>query len=337
MHNIFTGSTTTIDDGDDGKRTPERRNEGGARYRSDERTGGTGEWLVQKILDYGCASVNEFEERSLDEPKFRQVVFRQNYENLVRKALEIAKGKVRNMSFMELSKMAYYNREKHVKYHQCLSAEESYHWFLSILAYNGFDKIEFIHDVFKFMDKMETKKNTLMFLGPPNAGKTLVAESIAIGAIYYANIQRFAKGQQFPFAEAVGTRCCMLNEPRITDDLVETLKNIAEGCPCHVEVKYKSGQILQRTPLLVATNHPLSMYVQNGKELAERAFNARCITYRFKNMDELRNCKGKLNPALWLYAAREMCRYDMDIHDKPCDSGVFEILENDGDIEIHYD
>lgn len=262
-----------------------------------------GEYLTDAIIRYGVPSINEFEQRAAAEPRFRSLVFKQAYEALVRKALTLAQNEIKCMNFIDLAKKAFDNQAVHIEFDQCLSAKESAIWIRDILEFNGIELESFCTDVFRTMDKERTKINTLVFKGPPNAGKTLIAESIAKACIFYCNIQKFSKGQSFTFMDAVGTRCCMINEPRFTDEWVETLKNVFEGCPTHVEVKFKSGQMLSRTPVIVTTNHLLSMYVQSAKDVAQKAFDARSKTYEFNTYDQLKHCKGHLNPGAWFYFA----------------------------------
>lgn len=272
-----------------------------------------GEWLVDSILRYGSPSLNDFERKAADEPGLRRIIFKQNYQQLSRTALALAKHKVHDMPFIALAQKAYQEETAHMRYSQCLSIQESFEWYQRILEYNDIDMYDFSHFIFQIMDKKLTKINTVILKGPPNAGKTLIAESIAKAAIFYCNIQKFSKGQNFVFMDAVGVRCCMINEPRFTDEWVESLKNIFEGCPVHVDVKFLSGQMLERTPVVITTNHPLSMYVQNGKDIAQSAFDARSKTFLFSQFQDLKDCKGHLHPGLWYLVGKELLREGVSV------------------------
>ena len=291
--------------GSDGHDAPGRRNKDGNGNGPDG-TSGPGEWLLQAVLELRCGSINQFEERAATIPKFRQIVWKQTYDSYIRKALDMAKSSIRGESFYKIVKEAHAREKIYMEYNGCATSLESFEMLQQILTHNNIDHLQFYEDVFGIMDKTMSKKNTCLFLGPPNAGKTLVAMSIALACVYFCNIQSFRKGQAFPFMEAMGTRCILMNEPRITDEHVETLKNIAEGCPTHIDVKYRTGQVLMRTPMIVATNHPLAMYVQTGRDVAQAAFNSRSVVYKFQTFDKLRHFKGHLNPGLWMYVARQL-------------------------------
>ena len=267
---------------------------------------GTGEFITEAILATGAPSINEFERVCSSEPRFRSIFWQKNYKELIRKALVLAKHEVGEMSFTKLCKLKYDNEETAINFFKCLSIEESWEWLQNILTHNDLDHIEFFHTVFDIMDKQTVKRNTLLFIGPPNGGKTLLAESMARAAMFYCNIQSFAKGKQFLFMDAVGVRCIMINEPRITDEYVETLKNILEGCPTHVDVKYETGQMIPKTPVVVTSNQPLAMYVQSNKEMAQNAYDARCIKYTLRNMPSLIDCRKGLHPGVWFLAAKEL-------------------------------
>lgn len=295
--------------------------EGNVRERSPELSGEErpwntskpGEWLCERFLQYGCSSINQFVSRAKSEPQLRALVFQRNFEALARKAFVMAQNEVREMSFFELCKKAYESEQVYMKYDQCLSVKDSYTWLLKILIHNNIAVEDFVFDIFNIVDKRKPKINTLMVIGPPNAGKTLVVESVAKACIFTCNIQRFSKGQNFTFMDAVGTRVCMINEPRFTDEYVETLKNILEGLPCTVEVKFQVGQMLERTPVLITSNHGLGMYIQHGRQTAEAAFDARMIKYTFKPFEELKHCNGHLNPGVWYMFMNYMLRAGYDI------------------------
>lgn len=325
---LLIGNDTAFDarnvgDGASGSRN-KRRRWSGSEYSSQTPSG---EWLVQKILEYRCASENEFEERAQGEPKFRQIVFRQNFQQLVNKALSIARATVRKESFFKIAEMAFKYEEQYIEHHQCMNSYDSYCKLIECLAANQIKPLQFFEDVYKVMDKKQNKVNTLILIGPPDTGKTTIAESIAKACVYYCNIQRFSKGQAFPFMEAVGTRCIMINEPCITDELVETLKNICEGCPCHVDVKYAKGQMLMRTPVIVAGNHDLAMYVQKDRNTAQRAFDSRSIKYKISHGHGKKTLPGKFNPGLWYYVARDMFDNDILFDDRPFEVGQFNDLQ----------
>lgn len=222
---------------------------------------------------------------------------------MVMKAFKMAQHEVYAMSFYKLCKYKYDTPDACKGLYEVMSPEESYSWLCRILKFNSIDETQFFKAVFDIMDKKLPKINTLLLKGPANAGKTLICESIARACTFYCNIQQFSKGKTFIFMDAVGKRCCMINEPRITDEHAEVLKNVLEGAATHVDVKFQSGQMLQRTPVVVATNHDLSMYLQFTKHINEEAYRSRMIRYELKTFDELKECKYAFHPGVWFIAA----------------------------------
>lgn len=291
---------------------------------------GSGEYLVQTILDSGRSSANAVEEAYSSQPRFRAIKFSHNYDTLFRKAMDMAKAVVKNESFSNLAKNAYAHPAVYIERDQCADPAESFRWLCKILEHNHIDFHDFVSNVCQVMDRVIVKVNSLFFKGEPDGGKTLVATSIARCGIYYANIQKFSKGQSFAFQDAVGARVIVINEPMFTDEYIETLKNIFEGHETSVEVKYKANQSLDRTPVIIAGNHDLAMYVQHGKAIAERAFKSRVIRYDFSPYPALRDFRYNLHPGLWYLAIR---KFLLDTQDDPdhvyCDMTVpFDLSES---------
>lgn len=265
--------------------------------------GGPGERIVQAILESGAPSQNELERLYRGEPWFRDLVWKKTFSSLVGKAFNLAQHEIFQMDFFKLCKYKYENPDLCKGLYEVLEPKESFEWLKEILTFNNIDHGDFFGNVFDIMDKRLPKINTLMLKGSANAGKTLICESIARACIFYCNIQQFAKGKNFIFMDAVGKRCCMINEPRITDEHAEVLKNVLEGAATHVDVKFQTGQMLQRTPVVIATNHELSMFLQQTKAQNEAAYRSRMIKYELKTMPRLAECKYQLHPGLWYLAA----------------------------------
>lgn len=306
---LFIGRDEEDSDRDVGQRTPGPRDQDGTGTTPKR---GPGEKIVEAILESGAPSENELERLYRGQPWFREILWRKTYSTLILKAFNLAQHEVFSMNFLQLVKYKFDAPEACKGLYEVLSPLESFEWLKRILKNNDIDLKKFGTDVFDIMDKRLPKINTLMLKGPANAGKTLIAESIARACIFYCNIQQFAKGKNFIFMDAVGKRCCMINEPRITDEHAEVLKNVLEGAAVHVDVKFKTGQMLQRTPVVIATNHDLSMFLQQTKAQNEAAYKSRLIEYRLKTMPTLQECKYQLHPGLWYYVAAYLKTQDVD-------------------------
>lgn len=175
---------------------------------------------------------------------------------------------------------------------------ESLEWFYKIMAHNNIDANAFVHDAVAVVNKQKPKKNCLMLQGKPNSGKTLVAESIANSTVYYETLSTFNGTSNFEFQSMLFKRVCLLNEPKITDKTIEIIKCILEGIPVSIDAKYKTGQTLPRTPILIASNEDLTFYT-TSRHTNQQALEARTFKYTFHPFEELKHCNGKLHPLMW--------------------------------------
>lgn len=179
-----------------------------------------------------------------------------------------------------------------------LTVDESVAWFHKIMDHNCIDASEFVNNCYDVMNRVSMKKNTVMLLAPPNAGKTLLLSSLCRSVMYFAQCQNFNGKCNFPFQDMLNSRCCLINEPMITDDTIETFKNVLEGQDVAIDVKFKTGQILPRTPCFIASNQNLVFYTKSPSQNMP-AIKARCFFYNLKPMPELIECKSNLNPFMW--------------------------------------
>lgn len=179
-----------------------------------------------------------------------------------------------------------------------LTVAESLDWFENIVTFNGFNREHFIEEIYNIMDTIHMKKNCILFKGPPNSGKTLLANSIVESALFFANVQQMSGRSPFEFQSMMHQRVILINEPKFSDITIETIKNICEGQAVSIDIKYMSNQVLPRTPLIITTNAPLCYYTTN-RAINESALLTRSYVYEFMHFNDLRNCIGKLHPLMW--------------------------------------
>lgn len=179
-----------------------------------------------------------------------------------------------------------------------LSVPDSITWFEFICKHNQIDPAEFFDKLCTVIDKKEMKRNAVILESEPNAGKSLIMNSVAESCVYYAAINNFTGKSSFEFAELMNQRVGLVNEPCVTDLTVETLKLIFEGAPTSIDVKYKSSNVLQRVPLLVTTNQNFVFYT-TAQTTNKAAFAARSYHYRMYTCPDLVHCKGALHPMMW--------------------------------------
>lgn len=180
-----------------------------------------------------------------------------------------------------------------------MTVDDSLSFFETILNHNRINKEKFVRDVFNVCNKSLPKRNTLCLIGAPNAGKTLIADSIVKSFIYYGSLQQMNGLSTFEFASAMHQRIVLVNEPRITDKTIELFKNILEGHPVSIDEKFKAPQVLERTPIIIAGNNNLVLFTTQ-REINLAAVQARTYWYELRPCDELKACHAGLNPRMWL-------------------------------------
>lgn len=103
-----------------------------------------------------------------------------------------------------------------------------------------------------WINRRAGKKNTLLFLGPSNTGKTAFIRGL-MGGIPHGEIQNIASG--FAFEDLVGVYMGVWEEPLIGPELAEKAKLIFEGATTSVPVKRKQPVVISGVPILMTSNH----------------------------------------------------------------------------------
>lgn len=185
------------------------------------------------------------------------------------------------------------------------SVAESLAIFRNIMQFQNIDIADFVNMMYKIINRIEIKKNMYVAKGEKNSGKTLVMLSIIQSTKSGVLIQKFDESDNFCLAPMLLARCALWNEPRISDKMIETCKNIAEGVPgLPANQKWEKCSILDRCPTLVASNNDLCHYSLNKKK-NEETMSARYIMHIWNTMDDLKHFKKYLNPRIWHYLLEE--------------------------------
>jgi len=179
-----------------------------------------------------------------------------------------------------------------------LPVDDSISWLEQILAWNGIDAAHFVRTCWIVFDRRAEKRNLLVYFGPANSGKTLIAVSQARSLCGWANIQNFSDRSTFFLQDIKDKRVVVINEPRIDDSKIETFKNLADGTPFQIDVKWEKGVRVNRVPGVITTNLPIHAYLLHAKQQIE-PLKARITQFDFKTFPELKNCLGQLNPGMW--------------------------------------
>lgn len=182
-----------------------------------------------------------------------------------------------------------------------MTIQESTHWILKILANSNIDHVQFVLDAHALLDRLLPKKNCLILQGENNSGKTLIANSLAHLMISVGEVQCLDMSRnQFWGQSMYMTRVVLANEITVTDQTAETLKNLCEGQPVMIPIKYQHDYRMERTPIIITTNTPVFSFtinrVQHERSLAVRSFH-----YMFRSMSsaDWTGCTLPLNPLVW--------------------------------------
>uniref|UniRef100_A0AAU7LKE6 NS1 protein n=1 Tax=Blue antimora parvovirus TaxID=3138853 RepID=A0AAU7LKE6_9VIRU len=145
---------------------------------------------------------------------------------------------------------------------------------------NGYPVDQFCRAMYLWSAKATGKKNTLVFFGPPNTGKTMIASSIVLSSPWHAMVNK--NNENFPFTACGSSMLIWWEEGRIKESMVEEAKCILGGTEVLVDKKCSPTQVqVPHTPVLMTTNHnPTTVHGTNSTTTEhEEALSARMIMY----------------------------------------------------------
>nr|QKE54953.1 MAG: nonstructural protein [Parvoviridae sp.] len=156
-----------------------------------------------------------------------------------------------------------------------------------VLLFQGIKPSDFDKAFYKWITKYDTKKNTILIDGPSNTGKSAfiagMKTCIPWGEIVNSNTFAFE-----------GLQDCIIGiweEPLCSPELAEKAKQVLEGMPCSIPVKYKKPQLLPRTPIFITTNHDLWRFCQGEEPMfRNRMF---MFTFKYTAKDALFVCRAR--------------------------------------------
>nr|QUS52581.1 NS1 [Mute swan feces associated chapparvovirus 4] len=114
----------------------------------------------------------------------------------------------------------------------------------------------------QWINKLDTKRNCICIYGPSNTGKSTFIAGIKPLIPWGEAVN----GNTFAFEAIVDNVICIWEEPLISPELAEKTKQIMEGMPCSVAIKYKAPKVIPRTPMLITTNHWPWRFCQSEEE-----------------------------------------------------------------------
>lgn len=149
----------------------------------------------------------------------------------------------------------------------------------------------FLEDLMYTLERLIPKRNCLVILSPPNAGKNWFVESVLS---YYLNVGQIPRiinrTDSFPFQDVCNKRVAFWDEPHYEKDAVNHLLNLFAGNCFAANVKHKDCVVISVTPIIVCTNdESLSFF-------SIEAFKSRIVVERWKPCPFLRNITRKPLP-----------------------------------------
>ncbi len=133
------------------------------------------------------------------------------------------------------------------------------------------------------MNMTHDKINTIVFFGPTNTGKSLLANLI-INNMLVGIVQRTGDQSAFHLSNLVNKTCAIMEEPRITAVTVNDMKLLFGGeSTLEVGIKHQDSERLDRIPIVVTTNTDLGRWIPTADAVPLKS---RTITFNFNNVIE---------------------------------------------------
>lgn len=128
-----------------------------------------------------------------------------------------------------------------------------------ILLHQGINVPDFDLAFFNWITKTHSKKNTIVLYGPSNTGKSTFVAPLK----HIFSWGEVVNGNNFNFEALIDQSLGYWEEPLINAELAEKCKQVFEGMETMIPVKYKKPMLLQRTPIIMTTNHLPWRYCSN--------------------------------------------------------------------------
>jgi len=172
----------------------------------------------------------------------------------------------------------------------------------NILEYQVGNVVDFVNLIMNWADRKISKKNTLVFVGPPDSFKTWIASGLCSVLGKVGKVEPYKKGCQFAFSSLTKCNVGLFEEaifPLQAPEYTETMKSVMEGNDLEVNVKYTNHTPTKFVPILMTSNKIPWASVE------PEPYVARSHVFTFKHVpEELRNPTspgGKCHPLAWKY------------------------------------
>lgn len=167
--------------------------------------------------------------------------------------------------------------------------EYQYTFLNEMFAHNGINTQDFASDVHAWMNCEHKKKNCLFLYGPPNTGKTMIAQLLT--SVFLTGTMSL-KGitSDFYFEPILNKSIAVLEELWVVPQVADDFKTIFSGQTLDINKKHTTMQKLCRTPIIVTSNHSrFGRGFLSGVD--ENALQNRCFKFEFNhNICDLATC-----------------------------------------------
>lgn len=153
---------------------------------------------------------------------------------------------------------------------------------------------DFIITLYNVMERRLAKMNSIFVTGPANSGKTYFFNMVTSFYLNVGQVANFHRGQNFPLNDCPYRRVLLWNEPNIMPSAYDTVKMLTGGDPCPASIKYQSGTVIPKTPLLLTGNHAIF-------PSSQPVWNSRIAFYKWRACDALAGIDGYPHPLTWKY------------------------------------
>lgn len=163
------------------------------------------------------------------------------------------------------------------KFHNLKSYQKCICPVVDYLKYQNVNLWEFEKNIGEWL-LANSKKNTLLFEGPSNTGKSFFARLI-LECFRFTN--SLCNDNLFTFANIIDQDVLLWDEPMIHPDVADLAKTVLEGGPnLVIPIKHKlPGNTKRKVPIIICSNHEITNYCSSEYENMSN----RCRLFNFNN------------------------------------------------------
>lgn len=161
-----------------------------------------------------------------------------------------------------------------------------------IFKMNGYDPAYAGSVLLGWCKKEFGKRNTIWLFGPATTGKTNIAEAIAHTVPFYGCVNW--NNENFPFNDCVDKMLIWWEEGKMTTKVVEQAKAILGGSKVRVDIKCKTSQPMEPTPVIITSNTNMTVVIDGNSTTFEHEQPLQDRMFKFELTKRLGHDFGKI-------------------------------------------